>query len=62
MNVRGLWPGTRGIEIGDVVVVADNLEELSVQELFSTARELGIVRVEGNTRESLIRQIRRMAL
>lgn len=42
--------------------VPDNLEELSVQELFGVARAVGVVLSEGNTRESLIRHIRRMAL
>lgn len=42
--------------------VPDNLEELSVGELFGIARDVGIVLTEGNTYESLIRQLRRMAL
>ena len=47
---------------GDFVNVPDNLEDLSVDSLFAIAREIGVVLTEGNTRESLIRQLRRMAL
>ncbi len=45
---------------GDFINVPNNLEELGVDQLFAIAREVGAVRMEGNTRESLIRQLRRM--
>lgn len=44
------------------MVIPDNLEELGNDQLFVFARAAGCVLTEGNTRESLIRQLRRMAL
>lgn len=47
---------------GDLLAIPDDLEQLPVDQLFGLAREVGIVLTEGNTRESLIRQLQRMAL
>ncbi len=47
---------------GDLITIPDNLEDLSSDDLFIIARGAGVVLKEGNTRESLIRQLRRMAL